>query len=132
MKIIDFIYFISYKVYLKGNKEEHGSFLINSLWISSHQTMLFYILLSLVEISVEIKLFPNKPESSYLLIFGPIFIVINNIYLYTGNRKKRIINGFNISTKKAIIYWIIYSISFFVFFFLSGYMSYLKKEIFSL
>lgn len=130
MKFIDFIYFISNKAYERGNKEKHGAFFINSLWFSSYQTILFYILFSILEILIGIQLFPNQTESVYLLLFGHIFIIINNIYLSIGDRKQKILNRFDISTKRAIVYWIVYSVSFFVFFFLGGYISFLKNDFF--
>lgn len=130
MKLIDFIYFIAYKAYIRGNKEENGAFFITSLWFSVYQAMWFYIIFSLIEIYREARVVQDIKESLIIAILGSFFIIINNIYIHFGDRKSKIINCFQISNEKEKIYWYLYSISIFVVFGLTAYMSYIKKEMF--
>ncbi len=130
MKFIDFIYFLSYRAYIRGNKERFGAFLISSLWIAALQFIWILIILTSIELYLKEKLFNifTNPYSFVVLLIG--VIILNNIYLHIGSRKNKIVNSFETSAKKEKLYWVILIIFFFVSFWLLGYVRHMSKDLF--
>jgi hypothetical protein len=130
MKFLDFIYFIYYKAYLKGNKESMGAFFISSLWISLLQFLWVIIFLVCSELCFEEKLimFFDKLLGFAICLF--LIVVLNNIYLSFGDRKRKILNQFHFSEQKERLYWILLTLVFFISLILAGRMGFLRKEMF--
>ncbi len=130
MKLIDFIYFLSYNAYVRGNKEKLGAFLISSLWFAALQFMWILIILTSIELYLRKQLF-NVFDNAYnfttLLIS---VIILNNLYLYIGNRKNVILSRFKISKKKEKLYWFILIVFFFISFWVLGGVRHMSKDLF--
>ena len=130
MKFIDFIYYLSYKAYVRGNKEPLGAFFISTLWVSSLQFLWILTIMISIELYLKEMIFSFIDKPYNFAIFLVFMVIVNNIYLNFGNRKKRILTRFNISEKKRKLFWIMLIVFFFVSFILVGSMSFLKKEMF--
>lgn len=104
MKSIDFIYHIFYKMYVKGNETKLGAFTISSLWFSILQFLWIMTFISLFKIIFDLKLFFvfETITQFFFLIF--LVFLLNQIYLNTGNRKEKIITGFEYDPNKYAYY----------------------------
>jgi uncharacterized membrane protein YbjE (DUF340 family) len=130
MKIIDFLYFVSYHAYVRGNKDTMGAFMINSLWISALQ---FFIIISFL-VFIEVKMNNRFLDflyniNNFILALG-LIILQNNLYLLLFKRKKKILNRFEMSEKMLKIYWFFIIGIFFGGFILFSYSAHLRKETF--
>ncbi len=130
MRFIDFIYFISYKAYVRGNKDRLGAFFVPSLWVSLLQFIWVFISLLMLEYFNREKYFMFLDKFHGFAIFLLLFIVLNNTYLGLGNRKSKILNRFHLSEAKEKFYWVLLIIIFFISFILAGRMGFLRKEMF--
>ena len=131
MLIIDLIYFISVKAYIRGNKVPDGAFFISSLWISLLQLLWLTIFLFCIERCFSqkiISLYDNLKMYGFFLL---ILIAINNAYLALYNRKEKILIHFHLTVKQEKIYWALLIIVFFLSLIIAGRMSFLQKEMFS-
>lgn len=130
MKLIDFIYFLSYNAYIRGNKEKMGAFFISSLWVAALQFIWILIILTSVELYLRKQLF-NVFDNAYNFTAILIsLIILNNIYLYIGSRRNKILSRFKISKKKEKLYWLILIVFFFISFFVLGSVRHISKDLF--
>jgi len=128
MNFIDFVYYIAYKAYLRGNKSEAGSFFINSLWISLFQYMLLFIVMTTIELSISTKiflLFENIVNFAAIIL---LIVIINNVYLTVGNRKEKILNRVQYPLDVQKKYWIFFTVIFFIVFITGGIMAIFRKK----
>ncbi|KAF0201436.1 MAG: hypothetical protein FD170_2753 [Bacteroidetes bacterium] len=130
MKIIDFLYFVSYHAYVRGNKESMGAFMINSLWISALQFFLLFSFLVFVEVKMNNSFLDFLYNINFFILTLGFIILINNIYLLLFKRRMIILNRFQMSEKILKIYWFLIIGIFFICFILFSYSSYLRKETF--
>lgn len=131
MNIIDFVYYVAYHAYLRGNKDSSGSFFINSLWFSTFQFMLLFILITLMELLFERKLFSFVDNILVFFSFLLLIVLINNIYLHLGNRKEKVLSSYDLRVNEQKKYWIAFSILFFAVFFISGILANLRMSQFN-
>lgn len=127
MKPLDFLYYIAYHAYIKGNRENLGVFLINSLWISVFRFFILISLLVFIEVNCKIRFLDLLYNPIFFILFLGFVILANNIYLLLFNRKERIINGFQMSDHKKYIYWFVLIGLFFIGFIFFSYSAYLRK-----
>ncbi|MFW5872519.1 MAG: hypothetical protein ACOCVN_00885 [bacterium] len=126
MRIIDFVYYIAYHAYLRGNKSSSGSFLIVSLWFSMFQFMLLFILLTILELLINVKLLFVAENIFTFFTFLLLIVLINNLYLHLGKGKGNVLSRYNLKVDKQKKYWMAFSILFFVVFILSGILANLR------
>lgn len=129
MKLLDFMYFITYKAYERGNKSSFGSFFTNSLWISLFCFSLLMILFIPIEIALKRELFWTQDLISFLIILLSI-ILFNNIYLNTGKRKEKIATRFNFSKKEEKLFWYLIIVLFFISYGIFAYLAQMRLKLF--
>lgn len=130
MKIIDFLYFVFYHAYVRGNKENMGAFMINSLWISALQFFIIISLLVFIEVKMDKRFLDFLYNANNFILALGLVILQNNLYLLLFQRKKKILNRFEMSEKSLKIYWLLLIGIFFGCFILFSYSAYLRKETF--
>ncbi|MDZ7777600.1 MAG: hypothetical protein U5L09_19280 [Bacteroidales bacterium] len=129
MKLLDLFYYLSYKVYVRGNKDTFGAFFMSSLWISALQFFWIMILM------ISLELFFNMQYISYddylaplMIVIFSILMIINNIYI--SRRKKILLERFSMSKKNEMLNFLILAGFFMLSFIILGYMFSLRKEMF--
>lgn len=130
MKLLDLIYYLSYTVYVRGNKDTFGAFFMSSLWISALQFFWIIILMTSLELLLEMQfiLYVDVYLVPFAIVIFLILMIINNIYI--SKRKKILLERFSMSKKKEMLYFLAISVFFFFSFAFVGYMSFLRKEMF--
>ena len=113
MRLIDFIYHIFYKMYVKDDVTKLGAFTVSSLWFSMLQFLWIMIFISLFKIIFDLKFFVFETMTQFFFLIFLVFL-LNQIYLNTGNRKEKIINGFNYDPNKYIYYSVILFVVIFI------------------
>lgn len=114
MILLDFVYYISFKAFLHGNKDSFGGFFMSSLWISLFQYILLYLVLGFIECSFQYHFTSIGKGFKEFAITVIVIVVLNNIYLNFNNRKKRILTRFAISEKQSMIYGVLLIGMFFI------------------
>jgi hypothetical protein len=114
MVILDFVYYISLKAFLRGNKDSFGGFLMSSLWISLFQYILLYLVLGLIEYTFQHQFtFVGKGFKEFAITII-VIVILNNIYLNTNNRNEKILSRFVISEKHSMIFGVLLVCLFFI------------------
>jgi hypothetical protein len=119
MKFIDFIYYISVQAFARGNKTRFGSFIVVSFWFSMLQLFWLNIIGIIFELNFSLDFGIATREKSDLALLASLFIA-NNVYLYVGKRKEKILNRFQVDDKKQKKYWILIAVLFISSFFIMG------------
>ena len=123
MKVLDFIYYVLFQAYFKGNKTESGAFFINALWFSLFQFLLVFIILAIIEIIVGTSLIAHLVDiqSFFLIIF--VILLLNLLYIFKPGRRNIILTRFSLSKKSEKAYFYSTIILFFVFIWIGVYLA---------
>lgn len=104
---------IFYKMYVKDDVTKIGAFTVSSLWFSILQFLWIMIFISLFKIIFDLKFFVFETMTQFFFLIFFVFL-LNQIYLNTGNRKEKIITGFNYDPNKYIYYSVILFVIIFI------------------
>lgn len=123
MKALDFIYYILYQAYVRGNKTKSGAFLVNALWVSLFQFLLLFFVFAIVEINLRSDLigYLSKIYVFILIIF--VILVFNLMYIYRPGRINRIQTRFSLSTRNEIAFFYSIIILFFILLWIGVYLA---------
>jgi len=77
------------------------------------QFLWIMIFISLFKIIFDLKFFVFETMTQFFFLIFLVFL-LNQIYLNTGNRKEKIINGFNYDPNKYIYYSVILFVVIFI------------------
>jgi hypothetical protein len=123
MKALDFIYYIMFQAYVRGNKTESGAFLINALWFSLFQFLLIFIIFAIVEINVGALFIGHLVNIHLFFLIIFLLLLLNLLYIYTPGRRNRILTRFSFSTKSEKAFFYSTTILFFVFLWIGVYLA---------
>lgn len=105
MNIIDLVYFLSYKAYSRNDDSKFGVFFLLAFWMSFLQIVIIFNMILIFGLSTGIYIIEHVDKSIYTVIYF-LLCAINNLYVYTGNRKARILSKFDyLGEKKEKRYW---------------------------
>jgi len=129
MKLIDLIYFISYKAYIRKNKNnKFGVFTLLALWMAILQVIIFYNVSLLIGLSSDINIMEHTTQKSHIALLG-LFFIMNNFYIYFGNRKDIILQRFeHLGALKERKYWYILVVFFIVIWILFGALTVINEN----
>ncbi|TVR83088.1 MAG: hypothetical protein EA412_01085 [Chitinophagaceae bacterium] len=113
MKYFDYILFLSFHEYKRGNKETFGAFTISALWLAFLQPLWLFILLSPFEFIMNQQLMIGVQTPIGFALYIILFAGFNIIYLNTNNRKQNSwsLKGFNMSAIPPAIIGAVFSYS---------------------
>lgn len=115
MKALDFIYYILFQAYVKGNKTESGAFFINALWFSLFQFLLIFIIFAIIEIKLGTFFIAYLIDIQIFFFVVFVLLLLNLLYIYTPGRRNKILTRFSFNTKIEKAYFYSTIILFFVF-----------------
>ena len=99
MKLLDLIYYLSYKAYLRNDNRKSGLFFLLSCWVTLFQTLMVYILIFTHEIFTKTEYSENIGKKEHAILLLSI-LGLNNIYLNFGNRMQKILSRFSYYDEK--------------------------------
>lgn len=113
MKLIDLIYYISYKAYIRYN-DSFGAFTLLALWMSILQTIILYNVALIGDTVSQISIIDHINDTVHIIIISCLFL-INYAYVYFRKRKERILEYHeNLGVAKERKYWFILVLFFFL------------------
>jgi len=123
MKALDFIYYILFQAYVKGNKTESGAFFINALWFSLFQFLLLFIMFAIIEIKVGTFFISHLVDIQFFFLIVFVLLLLNLLYIFTPGRRNKILTRFSLSTRSEKAYLYSTIILFFVFIWIGVYLA---------
>lgn len=123
MKALDFIYYILYQAYVRGNKTKSGAFLVNALWFSLFQYLMLFTVFAIVEINMGSDLIGYLSEIYIFTLIIVVIIVLNLMYIYSPGRINRIKTRFSFNLRNEIAFFYSIIILFFLFLWISVYLA---------
>lgn len=123
MKALDFIYYILYQAYVRGNKTKSGAFLVNALWFSLFQYLMLFTVIAIVEINMGSDLIGYLSEIYIFTLIIVVIIVLNLMYIYSPGRINRIKTRFSFNLRNEIAFFYSIIILFFLFLWISVYLA---------
>ncbi len=107
MKIIDLVYFLSYRAYSRKNDSKFGVFSILAIWMAIFQMIVIYNFWLIIGLATNVYSTESIERNIHITLFF-FLIVVNHIYVYAGNRKATIMSRFDyLGEKKEKRYWYI-------------------------
>jgi hypothetical protein len=105
MKVLDLIYFLSYKAYIRNDESKLGVFSLLAIWVSILQMIVIYNVVLIINLLADIYSVVYI-ERDVHIVFFILLIVMNHLYVYTGNRKTKILNRFEyLGREREKRYW---------------------------
>jgi len=123
MKALDFIYYILYQAYVRGNKTKSGAFLVNALWFTLFQFLMLFIIFAIVEINLGSELIRYLTNIYIFILIIFVILVFNLMYIFRPGRINRIQTRFSFSLRSEIAFFYSIIILFFIFLWIGVYLA---------